>query len=79
MQEEINICVCCQKVFEGKSIGPHYKNSSRCAEFKRAKDGKKKPGLGESLLKVEAKSIKMEAEAPEQFSVDDVDAYFESF
>ena len=28
------MCVCCGVEFKGKSIGPHYKNSKRCAEFK---------------------------------------------
>jgi hypothetical protein len=28
------VCVCCGTEFKGKSIGPHYKNSKKCAEFK---------------------------------------------
>ena len=34
IEDDINRCVCCGMEFKGKSIGPHYKNSKRCAEFK---------------------------------------------
>jgi hypothetical protein len=32
--------VCCGKEFVGKSIGPHYKNSEKCALFKKEKNSK---------------------------------------
>lgn len=35
LKEEENHCVKCGAKCVGKSIGPHYKNSKICAEFKR--------------------------------------------
>lgn len=40
------MCICCGEEFKGKSIGPHYKNSKRCADFKaRVRSGKPRPHI----------------------------------
>lgn len=65
LKEEINICICCGVECIGKSIGPHYKNSKKCASFKREKEGKGEGyehGYERTPLNVKDTNVKMKIE-----------------
>jgi len=88
IEDDVNKCVCCGTEFKGKSIGPHYKNSKKCAEFKaKLRPNHRLKPENSNAVALERETQRQEPAHPsdifhenfsESVNIDDVDDFFYS-